>query len=160
MTVKDSMSAVHATRGKLPPASECLLSEVAIIARLGRRVLGDRHAIPWTEFEADYGTIRDRIARVVPGFEDTIPYAMDDRYRGIHGARRVVMVNPADIADLGYADGEFVDIVSVWHDGTERARAGVSPGGLSRESRLGGGVLPRDQRSRAAGQRRPRPATR
>ncbi len=70
VTVEDSMSEVHASRGKLPPASPHLLSEVAIVARLARAVLGDEPSIPWEEFEADYGTIRDRISRVVPGFED------------------------------------------------------------------------------------------
>ncbi|MZD04051.1 FdhF/YdeP family oxidoreductase, partial [Streptomyces sp. SID5785] len=69
-TVEDSMSEVHASRGRLAPASPHLLSEVAIIARLARRVLGDSPDIPWEDFEADYGTVRDRIARVVPGFED------------------------------------------------------------------------------------------
>jgi anaerobic selenocysteine-containing dehydrogenase len=128
-------------------------------------------------FEADYSTIRDRIARVVPHFEDfnarvatagdfrlpnpvnngtfptasgraiftcnafeilhaprghlilqsvrshdqwnTIPYAMNDRYCGIHGARRVVLVNPTDLDALGLADRAEVDLVSVWHDGVE-----------------------------------------
>ncbi|AXB41587.1 FdhF/YdeP family oxidoreductase [Amycolatopsis albispora] len=182
VTVEDSMSEVHASRGRLAPASEQLLSEVAIICRLARRVLGDTVSLPWTEFEADYGTIRDRIARVVPGFEDfnrrvaepggfalpnpvnrgvfptpsgkavftrneftmvrapeghlvlqslrshdqwnTIPYAMNDRYRGIHDARRVVLVNPDDLSALGFEDRELVDIVSVWHDGTERRAEG------------------------------------
>ncbi|MFE6919398.1 hypothetical protein ACFVDJ_35985, partial [Streptomyces rubiginosohelvolus] len=70
VTVEDSMSDVHASRGKLPPASPHLLSEVAIIARLARLTLGEEPEIPWELFEADYGTIRDRISRVVPGFED------------------------------------------------------------------------------------------
>jgi molybdopterin-dependent oxidoreductase alpha subunit len=178
VTVEDSMSQVHASRGRLEPASEKLLSEVAIISRLARRTLGDQVDIPWERFEADYGTIRDRISRVVPGFEDyntraarpggfrlqnpvnrgvfntpqgkavftrngfemlqappghlilqtlrshdqwnTIPYAMNDRYRGIHGGRRIVLVNPADLEALGFADGSEVDLVSVWRDGTER----------------------------------------
>lgn len=64
------MSEVHASRGWLAPASPHLLSEVAIIARLARRVLGTAPDIPWEDFEADYGTIRDRISRAVPGFED------------------------------------------------------------------------------------------
>jgi anaerobic selenocysteine-containing dehydrogenase len=51
---------------------------------------------------------------------NTIPYAMNDRYRGIHNARRVVMVNPVDLVALGLADLQPVDIVSVWHDGNER----------------------------------------
>ncbi|GAA3544111.1 FdhF/YdeP family oxidoreductase [Amycolatopsis ultiminotia] len=70
VTVEDSMSMVHASRGKLPPASPHLLSEVAIISRLARRTLGSRPDIPWEEFEADYARVRDRISRVVPGFED------------------------------------------------------------------------------------------
>jgi molybdopterin-dependent oxidoreductase alpha subunit len=178
VTVEDSMSEVHASRGRLEPASDKLLSEVAIVCRLARRVLGDDPSIPWEEFEADYGTIRDRIARVVAGFENfnarvaepggfrlpnpvnhgefrtttgkanftrnefemlqppeghlvlqtlrshdqwnTIPYAMNDRYRGIHGARRVVLVNPADLDALGIADRSEVDLVSVWRGGEER----------------------------------------
>ncbi|MFJ3743746.1 FdhF/YdeP family oxidoreductase [Streptomyces albidoflavus] len=177
-TVEDSMSEVHASRGRLAPASPHLLSEVAIISRLAHRTLGDEPAIPWEEFERDYGTIRDRISRVVPGFEEfnarvdrpggftlpnpvnqgvyptpsgkavftrneftmlrapeghlilqtlrshdqwnTVPYAMNDRYRGIHNARRVVLVNPADLAALGLADRDLVDLVGVWEDGRER----------------------------------------
>lgn len=182
VSVEDSMSQVHASRGRLAPASPHLLSEVSIISRLAARTLGDRYAIPWREFEADYRLIRDSISRVVPGFEDfnerisapagfrlpspvndqvyetssgkaqftrnefaaleappghlvlqslrshdqwnTIPYAMDDRYRGIHGARRVVLVNPDDLADLGLADRQLVDVVSVWNDGVERRARG------------------------------------
>lgn len=178
VTVEDSMSEVHASRGRLDPASPHLLSEVAIISRLAQRTLGTTPAIPWAEFEADYNAVRDRISRVVPGFENftervdrpgglrlinpvnqgiyrtasgkaeftcndfamlavppghlllqslrshdqwnTIPYANNDRYRGIHNARRVVMVNPDDLAELGLADRDVVDVVSVWHDGVER----------------------------------------
>ncbi|BBH15785.1 formate dehydrogenase [Nocardioides baekrokdamisoli] len=177
VTVEDSMSDVHASRGKLHPASPDLLSEVAIISRLAARTL-PAGSIPWTDFIGDYGLIRDRISRVVPGFTDfnarvaqpggfnlpnpvnsrvyntasgkaefttnaftvltpppghlvlqslrshdqwnTIPYAMNDRYRGIHNARRVVLVNPDDIAELGFADGDLVDIVSQWTDQVER----------------------------------------
>ncbi|MGW8401580.1 FdhF/YdeP family oxidoreductase [Streptomyces lydicus] len=70
VTVEDSMGMVHASRGRLEPASGQLLSETAIVARLARRVLGARSATRWEEFEEDYATIRDRIARVIPGFED------------------------------------------------------------------------------------------
>ena len=183
VTVEDSMSQVHASRGKLPPASPHLLSEVAIISRIARETIGDRHGIPWADFERDYGTIRDRISRVVPGFEDfnarlaerqegfglpnpvnqgvfptpsgkavftrnafemieapeghlvlqtlrshdqwnTVPYSGNDRYRGIHDARRVVLVNPADLEALGFADRDRVDLVSVWRDGVERRAEG------------------------------------
>ncbi|MEU0911578.1 FdhF/YdeP family oxidoreductase [Streptomyces althioticus] len=70
VTVEDSMGMVHASRGRLEPASPHLLSEPAIVCRLARRVLGAEDDVPWEEFEKDYATVRDRIARVVPGFED------------------------------------------------------------------------------------------
>jgi anaerobic selenocysteine-containing dehydrogenase len=64
------MGMVHASRGRLKPAGPHLLSEPAIVCRLARRVLGADSRVPWEEFERDYATVRDRIARVVPGFED------------------------------------------------------------------------------------------
>ncbi|MEV0289558.1 hypothetical protein AB0H36_35990, partial [Kribbella sp. NPDC050820] len=41
-----------------------------------------------------------------------------------HNARRVVMVSPDDIAELGFADRDLVDLVSIWRDGTERRAEG------------------------------------
>ncbi|MGW5634871.1 FdhF/YdeP family oxidoreductase [Streptomyces sp. NPDC003832] len=70
VTVEDSMGMVHASRGRLEPAGTHLLSEPAIVCRLARRVLGTNSRVPWEEFEKDYATVRDRIARVIPGFED------------------------------------------------------------------------------------------
>ncbi len=52
-------------------------------------------------------------------FNTTI-YGLDDRYRGISNGRRVVFVHPDDIAALGLRDGEIVDLISEWTDGTER----------------------------------------
>ncbi|MBT2402307.1 MULTISPECIES: FdhF/YdeP family oxidoreductase [unclassified Streptomyces] len=183
VTVEDSMGMVHASRGNLAPASPHLLSEPAIVARLARAVLGKASATPWEEFERDYSAIRDRISRVIPGFEDfntrvarpggfqlphaprderrfptktgkanftaapveypkvpegrlllqtlrshdqynTTIYGLDDRYRGITGGRRVVMVNPLDAAELGLADGAYTDLVSEWKDGVERRAPG------------------------------------
>ncbi|MFE2880003.1 FdhF/YdeP family oxidoreductase [Streptomyces roseus] len=183
VTVEDSMGMVHASRGNLAPASPHLLSEPAIVARMARAVLGDASRTPWEEFERDYAAIRDRISRVVPGFEDfnaraarpegfrlphgprderrfptktgkanftaapveypevpegrlllqtlrshdqynTTIYGLDDRYRGITGGRRVVMVNPEDAAELGLADGSYTDLVGEWKDGVERRAPG------------------------------------
>ncbi|AYY14299.1 hypothetical protein EF847_17940 [Actinobacteria bacterium YIM 96077] len=70
VTVEDSMSTVHTSQGTLPPAAPELRSEVSIICGLARRVFGDGDTVPWEAFTADYRTIRSRIARVVPGFED------------------------------------------------------------------------------------------
>jgi formate dehydrogenase major subunit len=52
-------------------------------------------------------------------FNTTI-YGLDDRYRGVRKGRRVVFVNPADLDDLGYADGDIVDLHSEWRDGVDR----------------------------------------
>ncbi|GAB2608527.1 FdhF/YdeP family oxidoreductase [Streptomyces capparidis] len=183
VTVEDSMGKVHASRGTLPPASDLLLSEPAIVCRLARRVLGPDDTVPWEDFAASYDRIRDSIARVVPGFDDfntrvrapggfTLPhaprdsrtfptatgranftaapveypavpagrlllqtlrshdqynttvYGLDDRYRGIRGGRRVVLVNPADAHALDLPDGCYVDLVGEWRDGTERRAPG------------------------------------
>jgi formate dehydrogenase major subunit len=70
VTVEDSMSVVHRSRGRLTPASEHLLSEVAILSRLARTLLGPDHPIRWEDFEHDYDVIRDHIAAVVPGCTD------------------------------------------------------------------------------------------
>jgi molybdopterin-dependent oxidoreductase alpha subunit len=70
VSVEDSMSAVHASRGALPPASEHLLSEPAIVARLARAALGPTSRVPWETLERDYDAIRSLIAETIPGFAD------------------------------------------------------------------------------------------
>ncbi len=70
VSVEDSMSMVHLSRGRLTPVSEHLRSEVAIICQLARELLGTDHSVPWTAFEGNYDLIRDSISRVVPGCEN------------------------------------------------------------------------------------------
>jgi len=70
VTTENSMGVVQASRGFLPPASRNLLSEPAIVARLAMATLGDRANVDWQTLAADYDLIRDRISRVVPGFDD------------------------------------------------------------------------------------------
>ncbi|NJC28204.1 FdhF/YdeP family oxidoreductase [Neolewinella antarctica] len=50
---------------------------------------------------------------------NTTIYGMDDRYRGIHNERRVVMMNELDMAANGYASGQKVDLTSEY-DGDVR----------------------------------------
>ncbi len=69
VTVEDSMSMVHLSSGMNAPASRELLSEPAIIARLAAATL-PRSTIPWLALIEDYDRIRERIANVIPGFED------------------------------------------------------------------------------------------
>jgi len=183
VTVEDSVGAIHASRGRMAPASEELRSEVAIVCGLAARLTAGVGQIDWAGLSRDYGRIRDHIAHVVPGFEafndkaaqpggfllphpprdsrtfptangkanfaaeplgrldvpagrlllqtmrshdqfNTTVYGYDDRYRGVHGTRNLVLVNGGDLATLGLADGDRVDVVSEWDDGIDRRMAG------------------------------------
>lgn len=263
VTVEDSMSMVHLSAGMNLPASDALLSEPAIVARLAQATLPDSR-IPWAWLAENYDRIRDRIAQVVEGFEDfntrvrtpggfhlhhpnrerlfpnasgkaefhvhalsphtdggaprvhadaaemhahvdpapvpdrhgsdkqaadeplsprergwgegpehddaanradpsqlsrpqtapdaapldatanahsptaapfqlmtirshdqynTTVYGLDDRYRGVKGLRHVCFISRADLTKHGFADGDHIDLVSVWHDGERVAEA-------------------------------------
>ncbi|CAJ4536181.1 oxidoreductase alpha (molybdopterin) subunit [Burkholderia pseudomallei] len=189
VSVEDSMCMVHASYGMNPPASPNLLSEVAIVARLGHALFGG-DKIDWLGYMNDYAKIRDAIEASIEGFDDynariarpggfhlrvasrerewltpsgranfivhalpadtpiqrararhgkrlmtlmttrshdqynTTIYALDDRYRGVFGERRVVFAHPDDLAMLGFEAGERVDLETVWDDGIERRVAG------------------------------------
>ncbi len=69
VTVEDSMSMVHRSRGVLPPASDALRSEVAIVCGIASKLVGEDR-VAWASLAVDYDRIRDLIARVVPGFTD------------------------------------------------------------------------------------------
>lgn len=179
VSVEDTVAAVQPSYPKLTPVAPNLLSEISIITRLARAVLGDKHGIDWAGFEADYDIIREHISNVVPGFEDfntkvrqkdgfilahgprdsrtfptptgkamisvneleaievppgrlllqtmrshdqfnTTMYSLNDRYRGVKKGRHVVFVNAEDLAELGFADGDFVNIHSEFADGVDR----------------------------------------
>ena len=186
VTVEDSMSMVHASAGSNPPASEHLLSEVAIVCGMATATLPDGGGIPWDAFAADYRLIRAKIAATLPhlftdfeariaapgGFylgnaardrtwhtatgkarfsahpipDLTLPpgqlrlmtirshdqfnttvYDLHDRYRGVHGTRTVVFLNPADIAERGLVAGQVVDLHShTPEDGLTRTARGFT----------------------------------
>ncbi len=185
VSVEDSMGMVHSSTGRLTPASDRLLAEPAIVARLARATFAEPlfgRTVPelgWADMEENYDVIRDHIEAVVEGFKDynqrvrqkagfelpndprdarrfrtatgkamftinplevihvpegrlllqtfrshdqynTTIYGLNDRYRGIKDGRRVVFVNPDDLAALGLSDGASVDLVGEWADGVER----------------------------------------
>ena len=70
VTMENSMSIVHSSRGSLEPASPHLLSEPAIVACLAEATLRGRSSINWSRLAEDYDLIRALIARVIPGFDD------------------------------------------------------------------------------------------
>jgi molybdopterin-dependent oxidoreductase alpha subunit len=180
VTVEDSMSMVHLSAGMNAPASEHLLSEPLLVARMAAATL-PRSRTPWLALAGDYAAIRDKIAAVLPDFAgfnekiktpggfrlrntaserqwatasgkaqfsthalptdlavdrvaerhrdvrvftlttlrshdqyNTTIYGHDDRYRGVHGHRRVVFINADDLRDLGMQAGDWVDITSLY----------------------------------------------
>ena len=64
VTVEDSMSMVHASRGFLLPPGEQVRSEPWIIAHMARATLGTRGNIDWERYGGDYDLIRDSIEAV------------------------------------------------------------------------------------------------
>ncbi|QTD51687.1 FdhF/YdeP family oxidoreductase [Sulfidibacter corallicola] len=69
VTVEDSMSMVHASRGHRRPAGAMLLSEPAIVAGVAKASL-THEGIDWDALVADYDRIRAKIAEVLPMFAD------------------------------------------------------------------------------------------
>ncbi len=168
VTVEDSMSMVHASRGKLKPPSPHVRSEPAIVAGLARAAMPASRT-DWDGMVADYDRIRDGIEAVYPDFRDfnirvrepggfrltigpsdriwntpsgkaqfithpaapdegalplllttirshdqynTTIYSYDDRYRGINGRRDIIFANEIDLAEMGLAHGDRVDVTT------------------------------------------------
>ncbi|MFJ9365525.1 FdhF/YdeP family oxidoreductase [Nocardia sp. NPDC101769] len=80
--------------------------------------VNDLHWLPVPEGRLILQTLRSH-----DQYNTTI-YGLDDRYRGIHNGRRVVLVHPEDIAALGFAEDDLVDVISEFDDGTERSVTG------------------------------------
>jgi molybdopterin-dependent oxidoreductase alpha subunit len=122
ITVEDSMGIVHGSHGHLAPASVQLRSEPAIVAGMAKATLG----VDWTDFVADYDRIRDRIARVIPGFENmntrvrepggfALPHAVRDRREfATANGRAQFTVHP--IPHLEIAPGQLVMMTIRSHD--------------------------------------------
>jgi anaerobic selenocysteine-containing dehydrogenase len=52
---------------------------------------------------------------------NTTVYGLDDRYRGVKGGRRIILVNADDARERWFAAGDPVDITSHFEDGTRTA---------------------------------------
>jgi molybdopterin-dependent oxidoreductase alpha subunit len=189
VSIEDSTGCMHGSRGRVEPASELLLSEPAIVAGIAKATLAPNPHVPWDEWVADYGKVRDAIAATWPeifhglsermwqpgGFRRPVPaaervwktetgranfivpatlnedpdqapldgatlrlftmrsdgqfnttvYSEDDRFRGISGTRKVLLMNAQDMRRLGYAPGDVVDAAGLATDGVPRRVSGL-----------------------------------
>jgi molybdopterin-dependent oxidoreductase alpha subunit len=179
VSVEDTTCVVHQSHGELEPASEHLRSEPAIIAGIAMAALDDKTTVDWQGLIDNYDRIRERIERVIPGFDqynsrvrrpggfylpnpphdgtfdtpagrarftvhriperalgerqlllttirshdqfNTTIYSENDRYRGISGGRRVVLLNAGDMSRLGIQENQWIDLIS--HFDLEMRRA-------------------------------------
>jgi molybdopterin-dependent oxidoreductase alpha subunit len=62
VTVEDSFSHVHGSRGHRKPASDHLKSELAIVSGIAKATLASNPKVHWDEWTSDYGLVRDLIA--------------------------------------------------------------------------------------------------
>jgi molybdopterin-dependent oxidoreductase alpha subunit len=181
VSMEDSTTCIHGSRGQRRPVAEHVLSESAIIAGLAKATLKPNPKVDWDGWIADYSRVRDAIERTYPDqFKDfnrrmfepggfprplaarermwktpngkanfTVPkstfavppegdgiyelmtmradgqfnttiYNEDDRFRGIHGGRYVVFMNPADMEKEGLKSGDTVTLSTVADDDVER----------------------------------------
>ncbi len=70
VTTENSMGIVQQSRGRLDPVSKQMLSEPMIVARLAAATLGKKSSVPWVVLAGNYDLIRERIQKVIPGFDD------------------------------------------------------------------------------------------
>ena len=66
VTMEDSLSCIHGSVGKHKPASEHLLSELAIVAGMAAATLPPNPKVTWDEWTGDYAKVRDKIELTYP----------------------------------------------------------------------------------------------
>ncbi|MFQ3242497.1 MAG: molybdopterin-dependent oxidoreductase alpha subunit [Lentimonas sp.] len=111
VTVENSMGVVSSSEGRLEPATPDLLSETAIVCRIAQATLGHTTRVPWQAFENNYDLIRQRIEKVVPGFEEFnkkarqpggfyLPNAVKARRFDTASGKAMITVNPLNPIEL------------------------------------------------------------
>lgn len=188
VTMEDSTTCIHASRGKYKPAHEGLLSEPRIVAEIAKHTLQPNPKVPWEEWVNNYALVRDAIEATYPepfrdfngrldtpgGFPrpvaarhrewetdtgkanfklpkslcssfaasddrdilrlitlrsndqfNTTVYGYDDRLRGIHKSRMIVMMSADDRIRLGIAKDGLARITTAVDDGILRTMTDI-----------------------------------
>lgn len=120
VSVEDSTSCIHGSRGKAKPASPHLLSEPRIVAEIAKRILPPNPHIHWDNWVADYARIRDAIEATYPAvFKDFNArlFTPGGFWKGNKASERIWMTpsgkaefhTPAGLSATGFndADGRY-----------------------------------------------------
>ncbi|WP_420606442.1 FdhF/YdeP family oxidoreductase [Novosphingopyxis sp.] len=117
VTMEDTFSHVYASLGKRPPASDELMSELAIVAGLAKETVAANPKLKWDAWTGDYALVRDLIAET---YHDEF-YDMNERmneaggfYRGNSARERIwktasgraEFTTPAMLSATGVEDRE------------------------------------------------------
>ena len=70
VTTEDTAGRVRMSMGDLDPVATKLKSEVAIICGIAQATLKNKTSVNWEGFQSNYSLIRDKIAEVIPGFDN------------------------------------------------------------------------------------------
>ena len=112
VTVENSMGVVTPSQGRLAPPSSHLRSEVRLVADIAQATLPLDPIIDWSALADNYVSIREHIARVIPGFESfeqrlqqdgriVLPHAIRDQRRfETPSGRAQFTVHPIAAPDL------------------------------------------------------------
>ncbi|MCM2294587.1 FdhF/YdeP family oxidoreductase [Allorhizobium sp. BGMRC 0089] len=106
VTMEDSLSCIHGSIGKRPPASDHLLSELAIVAGIAKATLPPNPKVNWDRWVGDYGVVRDLIEKTYPEmFHDFNKrmFTPGGFYRG-NSARERIWKTPSERAEFTTPD--------------------------------------------------------
>lgn len=117
VSVEDSTSCIHGSRGKIAPASEHLLSEPAIVGALAQAILPPNPKVDWDAWVGDYALIRDAIEQTYPEvFKDYNArlFTPGGFWKGNKAAERIWQTEsgkaefftPKSLSATGFADAE------------------------------------------------------
>jgi molybdopterin-dependent oxidoreductase alpha subunit len=120
VSMEDSFSTIHGSRGRVEPASPHLLSEPAIVAGMAMATLDDNPKVPWAQWVGDYARVRTEIENYKPeefaNFEQRM-FKPGGFWRGNPAAHRKWMTNSGkaefntaptlNAAGFDDADGRF-----------------------------------------------------
>ncbi|MET0970964.1 MAG: FdhF/YdeP family oxidoreductase [Tardiphaga sp.] len=129
VTMEDTFSCIHGSVARRAPASDHLMSELAIVAGLAKATLPDNPKVKWTDWTGDYGLVRDQIAETyAKEFHDFSArmFTPGGFYRGNTARERIWKTKsgkaeftmPASLNSTGFEDapGRFRLITMRSHD--------------------------------------------